>query len=111
MMVSGQSAAMPTVAVSASIAHSRMRRLYLNLKQLKMKAANVGIDCAHQQHLVEECDEAAGFIAGVESRAAFLAIGQFSLVVADAFHFQQRLGVFPILVRWRANLVETVETL
>src|SRR3569623_1495157 len=111
MMVSGQSAAMPTVAVSASIAHSRMRRLYLNLKQLKMKAAKVGIDCAHPPHLVEECEEAAGFIAGVEIRAAFIAIGQFALDVADAVHYQQRLVVFPILVRWLANLDETGEKL
>src|SRR3569832_1736048 len=109
MMVSGQSAAMPTDAVSASSAHSRMR--WLHLKPLKMEAAKVGIDCAHPPHLVEKREEAPGFIAGVEIRATFIAIGLFALDVSDVVLYQKRLVVFPILVRWLANLDETGETL
>src|SRR3569832_1275508 len=109
MMVSGQSAAMPTDAVSASSAHSRMR--WLHLKPLKMEAAKVGIDCAHPPHLVEKREEAPGFIAGVEKHATFITIGQFALDVTDVVLYQQRLVVFPILVRWLANLDETGETL
>src|SRR3569832_1426390 len=106
MMVSGQSAAMPTDAVSASSAHSRMR--WLHLKPLKMEAAKVGIDCAHPPHLVEKREEAPGFIAGVEIRATFIAIGQFALDVTDVVHYQQRLVVFPILVRWLAISMKLV---
>src|SRR3569832_1591740 len=109
MMVSGQLVALPTDAVSASSEHSRMR--WLHLKPLKMEAAKVGIDCAHQPHLVEKREEAPGFIAGVEIRATFIAIGQFALDVTDVVHYQQRLVVFPILVRWLANLDETGEPL
>src|SRR3569623_3216292 len=109
MMVSGQSAAMPTDAVSASSAHSRMR--WQHLKPLKMEAAKVGIDCAPPPHLVEKREEAPGFNAGVEIRATFIAIGQIALDVTDVDHYQQRLVGFPIHVRWFANLDETGETL
>src|SRR3569623_58416 len=107
MMVSGQSAAMPTDAVSASSAHSRMR--WLQLKPIKMEAAKVGIDCAHPPQLVEKREEAPGCFAGFEIRATFIAIGQFAVDVTDVVHFQQRRVVFPFLFRCLSNLDESGE--
>src|SRR3569623_188379 len=101
----------PSMTCTCCSRSSSLRVSVRHTRTMGFSAAKGGIDCAHPPLLVEVCEEAAGFIAGVDIRAAFIAIGQFALDVADAVHYQQRLVVFPILVRWLANLDETGETL